>query len=758
MERSLSNRAKSESRRGIVPKDFIVPMLFAIGLAILSQVHFLWFHTLAEFFAIVVGVSLYLIAHYSHVFNRNGFLLFLSQGFFWAACVDLIHTFAYAGMGLIENNEPNSATQLWLLARALEAWALLIAPRYLDERQPPRWSFAAFGACAGTGIALTFAGLLPAAYVAGQGLTPFKIAAENAIITLLAGASVYLYLRRKLMDDDLYRIMLGILALTMLSEFAFTFYVGVHDVSNLVGHIFKFWAFWLLLLAITRWMLAQPFRMLSRNAHSFDHIPLPVLLVSPDGIIQSGNAAARASHPAGGAGLGLHATWHPASLPAADCPVCCSLADGRACEVEVRDPDQGRWAAIHLKPIRQEGGTPGFVYVHNDITEMRHTRERLMQAEKMEAIGQLSGGLAHDFNNLLGIVLGSLNLLSPRIAGDEKARRHLELALNGARRAADVTRSLLAVARKQSLEPRLIPVVETLAEALPLLQQSAGQSIEISVTPCPDLQIRVDPVGLGSALLNLVINARDAMPSGGRIRIEAQALAVGPSPSEMLPCLPAGNYVVISVSDNGAGMAPEVVAHAFEPFYTTKEKGRGTGLGLAMVHGFAHQSGGTATIYSLPEAGTTVRLYLPAVPIETMPELSTAPTPPHGHGECILVVDDEEGLLAIAGEWLTALGYHVIRTAQPRRALELLATHRCDALFTDIAIPGDLDGPALVHEAQARHPELRILFASGYAGETRLGDYPLLQKPYSQTELARAIHTLFQSPPNTDAPLPEVAK
>lgn len=752
----MGGRSRSESLRGVAPTDLVVPVVFAIGLVMLSQISFLWFHTLAELFAIVVGISLYLIAHYSYTFNRNGFLLFLSQGFFWAASIDLVHTLAYAGMGLVESNDPNPATQLWLLARGLEAFSLLLAPHFLDERQPARWSFVAFGAVAFIGIALAFGGQLPAAYIAGQGLTPFKVAAEYAIIALLAGASAHFYLRRNLIDNDLYHIVLGILALTMLSEFAFTIYVGVYDFSNLVGHIFKFWAFWLLLLAITRWMLAQPFRMLSRNAHSFDHMPMPVLMVDHDGMVQSGNAAAREFRPAGGVGLGLHESWHPATLAMADCPVCRALADGSACEVELHDPQRDCWAAIRLKPIRLESGTPGFVCVHSDITEIRRTRERLIQAEKMEAIGQLSGGLAHDFNNLLGIVLGSLNLLSTRIGDDEKAQRHLELARNGARRAADVTRSLLAVARKQTLEPRIVPVGEMLDEALPLLRQSAGQSIEVTVAPCTGLQVRVDPVGLGSALLNLVINARDAMPAGGRIDIEAQPLQVDSVPVEMSPRLPAGHYVVISVSDNGTGMPPEVVAHAFEPFFTTKEKGRGTGLGLAMVYGFVHQSGGTASIYSLPGTGTTIRLYLPAVPVETLPASTAVAVLPHGNGERILVVDDEEDLLAIAGEWLTTLGYRVIRTAQPQRALELLAAHRCDALFTDIAMPGDLDGPALAREARIRYPELRILFASGYAGGASQLDFPLLNKPYSQADLARSIYELFHPPSNVHPISPEI--
>lgn len=607
--------ALGDRNAGFRRRDIVVPLLIALGLVVLSRISFLWFHALAELFAIVVGISLYLIASRSYVFTRNGYLLFLAQGFFWAALIDLVHTLAYAGMGLIPGNDPNSATQLWLLARALEASTLLLGVHYLESEAPPRWSFAGFGAIALGGIAAIFAGLAPAAFVVGQGLTPFKIAGEYVIIAMLAGASLRLYLRRARLDRELYSLMLGVFSLTMLSEFAFTIYVGVYDISNLVGHIFKFWAFWLLLLAITRRMLAQPFRMLSRQAHTFDHMPMPVLLTDASGIIQSCNAAARALHAGGGIGASLHDVWHPPGLGRAQCPVCRALENGETVDTELHDAATGRWAAIQLHPVAREGTVTGFVCVHSDVTEEHNAQARLIQAEKMEALGQLTSGLAHDFNNMIGAISGAHELLARQVGDNEKARRHLDLARRATERAAGVTRSLLAVARKQVLAPRAVAIESAIGEIMPLLRQTAGDGIAVeqSADPeCAGVLAHIDPSGLDNALLNLVINARDAMPHGGTIRIRAQVLETD-EPGSHAADLKPGRYLVVSVSDTGSGMPPEVLARAFDPFFTTKAPGKGTGLGLPMVYGYARQSGGTATLASIPGQGTTVSLFLPAI-------------------------------------------------------------------------------------------------------------------------------------------------
>jgi diguanylate cyclase (GGDEF)-like protein/PAS domain S-box-containing protein len=337
----------------------------------LSYIHFLWFHTLAELFSIAVGVSLYLIAHNSYHFTRNNFLLFLAQGFFWVAVIDMVHTLSYKGMGLIPGGDPNPATQLWLCARALEAGVLLLAPLFLGKQRLPKWSFGLLGVLAVGAIALVFLGVFPDAFVVGHGLTPLKIASEYVIIVLLLLAGWHLYRHHEALDPELFRTILGVIALTMISEFAFTLYIDVYGLSNLVGHIAKLWAFSLLLTAVSRWMLAHPFRLLARDAGSFESMPMPVLLLNSDGIIQSCNQSARQRFRDGGVGQSLHSIWHPGNRPVAECPVCQTIQRGDAIQSELYDPMEDEWSAISLQPVRQDHILHGFICVHEDITDRK---------------------------------------------------------------------------------------------------------------------------------------------------------------------------------------------------------------------------------------------------------------------------------------------------------------------------------------------------------------------------------------------------
>ncbi|OHC65214.1 MAG: hypothetical protein A2040_02470 [Rhodocyclales bacterium GWA2_65_19] len=636
MDHAVHNASPNSASPDFSLQDFAAPLLIGLALIWLSRYSFLWFHTLAELFCVVVGAALYLIARYSHVFNRNSFLLFLAQGFFWASVLDAIHAMAYSGMGLVPGGDPNPATQIWLCARALEATTLLLAPRYLNQRPIEAWTFGVFGTATIAALALVFFGELPDAFVVGSGLTPFKIGSEYLIITVLFLAGWRLRQHHAGIDLTLYRILVCVIGLTIVSEFAFTLYVSVFGLSNLVGHIAKFWAFWLLMLVMSRWMLAEPFRILSANATSFDAMPMPVLVLDRHGRVQSGNEAARQQHPGDAVGRALHEIWHPAAIARAECEVCRAIDAGQGISTVQHDPERDEWSGVRLHPIQQHDQTSGYIYVHTNITERKRSEEKLAQAEKLELIGRMTGGLAHDFNNLMGIVLGSLGLLGKRVADDEKARHHIALAQQAAQRATEVTRSLLAVARKQPLAPRLLNVRQVIIEMMPLIRQSVGNRITVTETHCAlcaptecarCILASVDPAGLSNAILNLVINARDAMPQGGELLIgtDVRTLAAAESgtPADLSP----GCYVIVGIADTGTGMTPQVAERAFEPFFTTKGSGAGTGLGLASVYGFARQSGGTATIDSQPGLGTSIQLYLPAAG-----DLSTA-NANHGAGD-----------------------------------------------------------------------------------------------------------------------------
>ena len=422
-------------------------------------------------------------------------------------------------------------------------------------------------------------------------------------------------------------------------------------------------------------------------------------------------------------------------------------------EIVRADGMRGWVTARGERLLNGEGAVLGLRGTVHDITERKRIHERLVEAQKLEGIGQLTGGLAHDFNNLLGIILGNLDLLEPLLAHDKQARHYRSLAVRAGRRAAQITKSLLAVARKQALAPRKIAVAEALAEMMPLITQSVGKSITVTQScadgRCENVVAYVDAGGLGNAILNLVVNARDAMPGGGALHMGLALRDVEPqqmgAPSDLAP----GRYVVLSVADTGTGMPESVAAKAFEPFFTTKKRGQGTGLGLAMVYGFARQSGGTATISSQAGIGTTVHLYLPAVDTKRDEPSVVCAAPSEaqmrGHGEAILVVDDEDLLLEVAHEWLKRLGYRVRVNASPVEAIELLHSETFDLLLTDATMPG-MSGMELAEHALVLHPSMKILVASGFAENLAHCGWPVLEKPYSRDQLAQAVrHTLDQA-------------
>jgi signal transduction histidine kinase len=384
----------------------------------------------------------------------------------------------------------------------------------------------------------------------------------------------------------------------------------------------------------------------------------------------------------------------------------------------------------------------------------RRSEAALRQAQKMEAIGQLTGGLAHDFNNLIGIILGNLDLLAERYGLQTEERTLIDPAIQAAERGAELTRQLLAFSRRQPLAPkltRLLPVLETTAQ---LLRRTLGEAITLELRVSDPLwPVLIDVSQLESALLNLSVNARDAMPNGGRLTVEASNIVIDERLVELNLEVVPGDYVLIAVSDTGCGMTAEVLAHVFEPFFTTKGNG-GTGLGLSMVHGFLRQSGGHTRIYSETGHGTTVRLYLPRGQEGLVPEAETPrPEPlPRGH-ETILVVEDNKGIRDLALRYLQSLGYRTIPAVDGASALEIIKGGTpIDLLFTDVVMPGGMDGRALADAARRQRPGLRILFTSGFTAaaaaavtESQFGAN-LLSKPYRKGELARRVRALLDAP------------
>jgi PAS domain S-box-containing protein len=400
-------------------------------------------------------------------------------------------------------------------------------------------------------------------------------------------------------------------------------------------------------------------------------------------------------------------------------------------------------------PHRDEGGTSvGCFVVARDVTERRLLEAELRQSQKMEAVGRLTGGIAHDFNNLLSVVVGNMQLLARSLQESPRLLKHAETALRAAVRGGELTRRLLAFARQQVLEPRVLAVNESLLGMYELLRRALTDEIEIRQVLEPQLwPIKADPGQLENAVLNLVINARDAMPSGGVITVTTRNLLITAGSTAEQNLLP-GAYTVLEVTDTGAGMSPAVLKRAFEPFFTTKDVGKGSGLGLSMVYGFLKQSGGHVAITSAADAGTTVHLYFPRVLAEPWRGQSESrpPLEPGTGTETILVVEDDMEVRQTAIELLASLGYHTLEAATGPQALQQFMQHPEIALvFTDVMLPGGLLGTQLVQKLRERRPDLKILLTSGYTGETSPYSamaelkHDLLAKPYQLEDLARRV-------------------
>jgi PAS domain S-box-containing protein len=398
-------------------------------------------------------------------------------------------------------------------------------------------------------------------------------------------------------------------------------------------------------------------------------------------------------------------------------------------------------------PLRLQG-------VLIDITDQRNLEEQLRQSQKMEAVGQLTGGLAHDFNNMLQGITGSLELLKARLGQGQFASvdRYIAAAQGDAHRAATLTQRLLAFSRRQVLAPEPINANELVAAMADMIQRTVGPEIKVMAVPTTSLWTTLcDPNQMESALLNLCINARDAMLDGGTLTIRTGNVTLdrrGASDWDVMP----GDYVAVSVTDTGTGMPPEVVARAFDPFFTTKPLGMGTGLGLSMIYGFAQQSGGQARICSEVGVGTTVAIYLPRHELEAKMQQSAdvEDVPPLTQGKTVLVVDDEPTVRMLVTEVLEELGYAVIEAEDGASGLKVLqSTARIDLLISDIGLPGGMNGRQMTETARVNRPDLKVLFITGYAPSAVLGTGRLepgmqvITKPFTLDALAARINALI---------------
>lgn len=406
--------------------------------------------------------------------------------------------------------------------------------------------------------------------------------------------------------------------------------------------------------------------------------------------------------------------------------------------------------SVVVPEVDGSGDVQGFFVLSIDITEQKAHQAALIQAQKMEAVGQLTGGLAHDFNNLLSIIIGNLSVLDERMPAHDPAGEFVAPALHAARRGAELIKRLLTFSRRQTLEPTAVEVGSLVRNMMQLLTRSLPENIPIH-TSIPDTPIHVfaDPHQLENALLNLALNARDAMPAGGELTITVSGRAIPESLATLVE-LPVGDYVQIDVSDTGTGIEPENLSKVFEPFFTTKDFGRGSGLGLSMVYGFVRQSGGNIRIRSTPGQGSTVTFVLPTaaapVPPDAQPEFVRA-GPERIKGPVLLVEDEPEVRRIIRLE-LSALGYPVLEASDGPEAIALLDNvPEIAILVTDTVMPGGIGGRELARHAKERRQDLPVLLITGYASDGALAgvadlDVPVLRKPFSRDALDAALRSL----------------
>ena len=415
------------------------------------------------------------------------------------------------------------------------------------------------------------------------------------------------------------------------------------------------------------------------------------------------------------------------------------------------------WASVIIDPIRDDNGElVGFAKVTRDLSDKRAIEEQLRQSQKMEAVGQLTGGLAHDFNNLLTGISGSIEMMQMRLTQGRTADfdRYFMAAQGAVKRAAALTHRLLAFSRRQTLDPKPTSVNRLLGDLEELVRRTVGPSVQVEVVGASGLwPTLVDPNQLENAVLNLCINARDAMPDGGKLTIETANKWIDQRASRSHD-LPVGQYISVCVTDTGVGMTPEVVSKAFEPFYTTKPLGEGTGLGLSMIYGFARQSGGQVRIYSEVGQGTTACIYLPRHSEEASAledyELPTNPNAP-GDGEVVLVIDDDPIIRMLVAEILSDSGYAVIEAPDGPAGLKVLESNaRIDLLITDVGLPGGMNGRQVADAARLGRPGLKVLFITGYAENAVIGQSRLdngmfvMTKPFQMDSIAQRISEIIQ--------------
>ena len=752
---------------------WLTPLLLAIPLVAAGFHNYLLFHTLVELMTIIVGVLMFVVAVYTYPYSRENFLMFLATGYFWIAAIDLFHALFYKGMDILAADTSNLATQFWLAGRFMQAFLLLLAPFLITKRMHTAIHFILFGVLSTVFYILIIGGYFPDAYIEGEGLTPFKIISEYLVCLILLLALANLYIHRKQLKPDVFPFLAAAIVFTICSELAFTNYISVYGPANMLGHLFKLLAFWLVFYSIVRTSLQEPYEAVIQATRAMkvsEGKYRNLVEVTSDWIWE----------------VNRHGTYTYVSPKVRD------ILGYEPEEIlgkspfDLMPPEEARSVAKGLSPLMQSGqpfqgvknrnrhkngktitmetsGVPffddrgalaGYRGIDRDITEHEKLEEQFHQSQKMEAVGTLVGGIAHDFNNTLAGIAGNLFLAKKAGAGLPDVIARLDNAEKLSFRAADTIKQLLTFSRQGAMQSNPIAMTPFLKEVIKLEEVVIPENIELQ-HHIRDIAFPVlgDPNLLQQALINLINNARDAVQNIPKpaISIELKQVQVNEAFSRKHSGIKPGEAALVSIADNGMGISGENLEHIFEPFFTTKPAGAGTGLGLAMVYGAVRSHGGTIEVSSKEGKGTVFHLYLPLA-LEKHNDAQPAPAEQvtGGRGETILLVDDEENILSTGRDVLKNLNYNVLTAANGKAAVELYAEHKddIDLVILDVVMP-KMGGVEALRQIRRLNPGQKALFATGYESEKSGNERqatssdPVINKPFTISALSRVIRNLL---------------
>jgi PAS domain S-box-containing protein len=713
---------------------------------------------------------------------RSRALLLLAAGYLFTAFMAIVHALTFPGLfaptGLLGATTQSTA---WLYMFWHGGFPLLVIGYALTKNRDGEPAKEAVGHRVAISVTAVTSAVILLAFIAtagsaalppimaGNNYTPVMLLVVSTVWALSLAALLALWWRR---PHSVLDIWLMVVMLSWLFDIglAAVFNAGRFDVGFYAGRIYGLAAatFVLIVLLLETGTLYAQLARSFREQHERDTAeissinarlrtvlessPLPIFSLDTQGRIASWNEAAERifGHVATDVvGKPLSSLQQPDNA--------FDQAHRRAIAGEILRDQRTQWrhhdgrkrdVTFSVAPIREaDAGLTGAVYVAEDVTDKLKLEHQLAQSQKMDAVGQLTGGIAHDFNNILTVITGTIDILHDGLQDRPQLGAISKMIDDAAARGAELTRHLLAFARKQPLQPCETDLNTLLVGAAKLLRPTLGEHIEIESVLADDAwPALVDPSQLTSAVLNLAINARDAMPTGGRLTLETRNIELDEVYAKENPDVTPGPYVMVAVSDTGTGISPEIRDKVFEPFFTTKGVGKGTGLGLSMVFGFIKQSGGHIKIYSEVGHGTSMKMYLPRAGDGAEAAAETEPARAQGGTETILVVEDDALVRNNVVMQLASLGYKTVEAANGVEALDQVETNgKIDLLFTDVVIPGGMNGRQLADEIGRRNPDVKVLFTSGYTQEAivhhgRLDPgVLLLGKPYRKADLARMV-------------------